>query len=42
LTESIYTIQKNTEVLLVSSKEIGLELNADKTKYKVMPQDQNA
>jgi hypothetical protein len=33
---SIYTIQKNTEALVVTSKEIGLEINADKTKYMVM------
>ena len=33
LTESIYTIQKNTEALLVTSKETGLEVNADKTNY---------
>jgi len=28
--------------LVVASKEIGLEVNADKTKYMVMPRDQNA
>jgi len=33
---SVYTIKKNTEALLVASKEIGLEVNADKTKYMVM------
>jgi len=27
---SVNTIKKNTEVLLVGSKEIGLEANADK------------
>jgi hypothetical protein len=38
----VHTIKKNTVVLLVGSKEIGLEANADKTKYIVMPRDQNA
>ena len=39
---SVLTIQENAEALLVASKEIGLEVNADKTKYIVMPQHQNA
>jgi len=40
---SVYTYyNKNTEALLVASKEIGLEVNADKTKYMVMSRDQNA
>jgi hypothetical protein len=39
---SISTIKKNTEALVVSSKEIGLEVNAEKTKYMVMTRDQNA
>ena len=30
------------EALLVCSKEVGLEVNADKTKYMVMHRDQNA
>ena len=42
LGRSIHTIEKNTEALLVGSKEIGLEVNADETKYKVMSRDQNA
>jgi len=33
---SIHTIEKNTEALFVISKEIGLEVNADKTKYMVV------
>ena len=38
-----HTIKKNTEALLVGSKKIGrLEVNADKTKYIIMSQDQNA
>ena len=39
---SIHTIKENPEALVVASKETGLEVNADKTKYMVMPQDQNA
>jgi len=39
---SIHTIKENAEALVVASKEIGLEVNADKTKYKVMSRDQNA
>jgi uncharacterized membrane protein YkvA (DUF1232 family) len=32
----IHTIKKKTESLVVASKEIGLEINADKTKYMIM------
>jgi hypothetical protein len=38
----INTIQKNTEALVVDSEEIGLEVNAVKTKYMVMSRVQNA
>jgi len=38
---SVHTIKKSTEALLVHSKEIGLEVSADKTKYVVMSRDQN-
>ena len=38
---SIHTIKKNTEALVVASKEIGLEVNTDKNKYMVMSQDQD-
>jgi hypothetical protein len=33
---SVHSIKENAEALLVASQEIGLEVNADKTKYKVM------
>jgi predicted transcriptional regulator len=42
LGRSVHAIQKNTEALVVSSKEFGLEVNAEKTKYMVMSGDQNA
>jgi hypothetical protein len=42
LCESIPTTKKNTEALLVASKEIGLKVNAGKTKYMFMSHEQNA
>jgi hypothetical protein len=39
---SIHTIKGNKEALVLASKEIGLKVNADKTKYVVMYRDQNA
>jgi len=42
LWESVHTIKENAESLVVASKEIGLEVNADKTKYMVMILDQKA
>jgi len=42
LGRSVHTIKENTEVLVVGSKELGLEVNVDKTKYMVMSRDQNA
>ena len=38
---SVYTIKENAQTLLVAIKEMGLEVNADKTKYMVMSRDQN-
>ena len=39
---SLLTIQENAEALIVASKEIGLEVNADNTKYMVMSREQTA
>jgi hypothetical protein len=36
---SLHTTRKNTVALLIASKEIGLEVNAEKTKYMVMSRD---
>jgi hypothetical protein len=35
-------IRKNAEALVVTSKETGIEVNAEKTKYMVMSCDQHA
>ena len=35
-------VKENAEALVVATKEIGLEVNADKTKYMIMSRDQNA
>ena len=39
---SVLTVKENEEALLVATKEIGLEVNAHKTKYMVMSRDRNA
>jgi len=39
---SILTLKENAEALVAAIMEIGLEVNADKTKYMVMSRDQNA
>jgi len=38
---NVHTLKKNTEALVVASKENGLEVNGD-SKYMVMSRDQNA
>jgi len=42
LVGSIHTLKENAEALLAATREIGLEVSADKTKYMVMSRDQNA
>ena len=39
---SVRTVQENAEAFVIASKETGLEVNADKTKYMVMSRYQNA
>jgi len=39
---SVHTVMENPEALIVATKEIGLKVNADKTKYMIMSRDQNA
>jgi hypothetical protein len=39
---SIHSIKKNAEDLMIASKEIDLEVNAEKTKYMFMSRNQNA
>ena len=42
LERSLHTIRVTVGALVVASKESGLEINADKTKYMVMSRGQNA
>jgi len=42
LERSIHTLKENAEALVAATREIGLEISADKTKYMVMSRDQNA
>ena len=37
-----HTVKENAETLVGATKEIGLEVNADKTKYMIISRDQNA
>src|SRR5215472_9304379 len=39
---SVHTVKENAESLVAASKEIGLEVNADKSKYMVMSMEGNA
>jgi hypothetical protein len=42
LADNINTIKKNTETLTDASKEVGLEVNTEKTKYMLLSRHQNA
>jgi hypothetical protein len=42
LGNNIDTIKKSTETLIDSSKEVGLEVTANKTKYMLLSHHQNA
>jgi hypothetical protein len=42
LGDNVDTVKKYTETLIDSSKEVGLEENAEKTKYMLLSRHQNA
>jgi hypothetical protein len=42
LGDSINTTKENTETLLEAGRDIGLETNADKTKYMIMSRHPNS
>jgi hypothetical protein len=42
LGDNINIIIKNTETLVDASKEVGLEVNVEKTTYMLVSRDQNA
>jgi hypothetical protein len=41
LGDNIDIINKNTETLIDASKELGIEVNMEKTKYMLVSHDQN-
>jgi len=38
----MHTLKENAEASVAATREIGMEVSADKTKYKIMSRDQNA
>jgi hypothetical protein len=42
LGDNIDTIKKNKEIVIDASKEVGLEINIEKTKYMLLSHDQIA
>jgi hypothetical protein len=42
LGDNIDTIKKNTDILIDASKEVGLEINVEKTKYMLLSRHQNS
>jgi hypothetical protein len=41
LGDNIDTVKKNTETLIDANKEVGLEINVEKTKYMLLSRHQN-
>jgi len=39
---SIQSLKENAEALVAATREIGMEISADKSKYMIMSRDQNA
>jgi hypothetical protein len=42
LGHSVSTIKENIETFLGASRDVGLEINAEKTKYMIMSRHQNS